>query len=358
MVASKTAQLASAAAQRVWNAAMNANPIGLIITAIGLVVSAIVTLWNKNEGFRKFITAAWEGIKTVFVTVKDAIGNALQWVWDKIKLVFSFSPLGIIIQHWDEIVAFFSSIGEKIGEIFSTAGTWLWEKGSAIIQGLWLGIQAVWNTVTSWVSSIGTKIKDAVGDAALWLFDKGKNTITGLKTGITSTWNTITSWASSIGTKIKDAVGDLKNLLKNAGKDIIQGLWNGLKEKWEAAKKWVTGIGDWIKEHKGPKAYDLALLVPAGGWIMQGLQKGLANAIPDLKRQLHQISQTITKNIHPDINPTLTAQTLNHAATATIGTSPAPTPITINLNGEVITGDAGRWIAKALEDYHRRGGRR
>jgi len=34
-------------------------------------------------------------------------------------------------------------------------------------------------------------------------------------------------------------------------------------------------MGSWIASHKGPKEYDLKLLVPNGGWIMQGLMNGL-----------------------------------------------------------------------------------
>ena len=40
--------------QMAWNLALNANPIGLIITAVVGLVSAIVVLWNKCEGFRNF----------------------------------------------------------------------------------------------------------------------------------------------------------------------------------------------------------------------------------------------------------------------------------------------------------------
>lgn len=50
-------------AQKGLNAAMRANPIGLIITAIGLLVTAFVTLWNKCEGFRNF----WKGFINLLI---------------------------------------------------------------------------------------------------------------------------------------------------------------------------------------------------------------------------------------------------------------------------------------------------
>lgn len=97
-------------------------------------------------------------------------------------------------------------------------------------------------------------------------------------------------WFRDIPSKIKDFFADAPNLLKSAGKNIIDGFLNGLKGAFESVKDFVGSIGDWIADHKGPKAYDLALLVPAGGWIMAGLQEGLRSAMPDLTRTIEHIT--------------------------------------------------------------------
>ena len=78
-----------------------------------------------------------------------------------------------------------------------------------------------------------------------------------------------------IPNKIVSALGDLGSLLYDAGSQIISGLLAGLKGKFNEVKDWVGGVGTWIADHKGPKAYDLQLLVPNGSWIMQGLSEGL-----------------------------------------------------------------------------------
>ena len=64
------------------NATMAANPIGLIITAIGLLVAAFIYLWNNCEGFREFWINLWEKVKEIAVTVWNAIKDFFVSVWE------------------------------------------------------------------------------------------------------------------------------------------------------------------------------------------------------------------------------------------------------------------------------------
>ncbi len=58
------------AAVKIWtayqwllNVALIANPIGLVVMAIGALIGAVVYAWNNFEGFRGFIMGMWEVIK-------------------------------------------------------------------------------------------------------------------------------------------------------------------------------------------------------------------------------------------------------------------------------------------------------
>ena len=128
----------------------------------------------------------------------------------------------------------------------------------------------------------------------------------------------------------------------------MSGLWNGLKSKWESVKSWVGGLGSWIAGHKGPKSYDLRLLVPAGGWIMQGLSQGLTRQLPALRKTLANVTATVAGT---QFEP-LTAGTIGRTTTPTGGVS-----ITVNTG----VGDPhaiAREIQAVLYRYNRANGGR
>ena len=69
-------------AQWLLNAALNANPIGLVITVIAALVAAVVYCWNKFAGFRAFILTMWNTMK--------GFGNIIkEYVIDRLKTLLS-----------------------------------------------------------------------------------------------------------------------------------------------------------------------------------------------------------------------------------------------------------------------------
>lgn len=58
------------------NAAMLANPIGIVVALLAGLVAAFVYLWNNCEGFRKFWLNLWD-------KVKSATSSAVSWISGK-----------------------------------------------------------------------------------------------------------------------------------------------------------------------------------------------------------------------------------------------------------------------------------
>lgn len=80
-------------AQKGLNAAFKANPIGLVVTAIGLLVTAFVTLWNKCEGFRNFFIGLWESIKDACSSAYDFIAELFADIAEFMK-----TPINAVIE--------------------------------------------------------------------------------------------------------------------------------------------------------------------------------------------------------------------------------------------------------------------
>lgn len=57
--------------QWLLNAALNANPIGIVITAVAALVAGIIYCWNKFAGFRAFLLTLWSVIKGLGGIIKD-----------------------------------------------------------------------------------------------------------------------------------------------------------------------------------------------------------------------------------------------------------------------------------------------
>lgn len=101
MFASAAATGAMTAAQWLLNAALNANPIGIIIVALLALVGAIVWAWNNVDWFRDAVLTAWEWIK-----------NAISWAWENVILPILtwfgqlFSALGAgIMWVWNNVMS-------------------------------------------------------------------------------------------------------------------------------------------------------------------------------------------------------------------------------------------------------------
>lgn len=160
IVAYKTAVSIATGVQWALNAAMNANPIGLIITAIGALIGIGVVLY-KN----------WAQISAWFVGIWNKIKDGASWCWEGIKGFFSSAGewfMGLwngikdtAVFLWEGIKNVFSAVGEWFGGVFNSARNAVYSAFSNVVGFF----QNIWNTIKSMFSSIGTAIADGISGA-------------------------------------------------------------------------------------------------------------------------------------------------------------------------------------------------
>lgn len=115
------------------NIAMNANPIGIIITAIGLLTIAIVKLWGNFDGFRAFWKSAWMSIKKVFTNVIGVFFDYINMFVGAMKSLREAMSNPLSIGSWKKAVNDVGGIvknffGEQKERVKTFAKEWSEEK--------------------------------------------------------------------------------------------------------------------------------------------------------------------------------------------------------------------------------------
>jgi DNA anti-recombination protein RmuC len=78
--------------QKALNVAMKANPIGLIVSGVTLLIGGFVMLWNKSEMFRKIMIAIGKAGLTAFAAIIRVLGKVGETL---LKVVFA--PLKAVL---------------------------------------------------------------------------------------------------------------------------------------------------------------------------------------------------------------------------------------------------------------------
>ena len=73
-------------AQTLFNAVLNANPIGLVVVALAALTAALVYAYEHSEKFREIVNAAFNTVKDTAQSVATIVGAAFRIVFDGIKL--------------------------------------------------------------------------------------------------------------------------------------------------------------------------------------------------------------------------------------------------------------------------------
>lgn len=121
--------------QLTLNAAMAANPIGIIITAVFALVAAFVALYNNNEKFREGVITVWTAIKDFIVSVVEFLTPIFKPFVDAVKLHF-FAIWDVVKIVWNQITNYFVMVFNVIKNLFKAF--------TSILSGDW---QSAWEAI-------------------------------------------------------------------------------------------------------------------------------------------------------------------------------------------------------------------
>lgn len=275
-----------AAAQWLLNAALTANPIGLIVVGIGALIAGIVLAWRHSETFRTVVTAAWSGIKVATVATFDVVKKVIATAFKLIARVFlNFTGPGLIIKHWNTIRAVTTAAWGAIrGAVSGAVGAIKTKVGQAV--GFFVALPG---QIVGALAGIGGK-----------LVQKGRDLVQGFINGI-----------KEAPGKIKDALlgllpGPLKKfagklglaspskLFRRWGRWTVDGYNGGVRDRYAASAttmdRWAGGVA--AGAAKSLKKRNIKL-TSAGAMLIEGLVKGIDSRKVKLKNALGKVADYV-----------------------------------------------------------------
>lgn len=237
------------------NMAFNANPIGLIVTAIGLLVAGFIYLWNTSEGFRNFWIGLWEGIKSAVSnawnaivgfftkTIPDSINTVINWFTNLPQKVYEifwdfFQPIEDVF--WDLYEKITAIIEESIENIIKTLKDW----GKNIATFFTETIPQLWNGLIDWFTNLPYNIGYALGYALGTIIQWGMNVWNYLVTNVPI-------WINNIGMFFSELPGKIWNYLLQ----IIESIGNWGQQMWDTAitaiSNMINDISNWFSQLPG-----------------------------------------------------------------------------------------------------------
>lgn len=313
---------AATAVQLAFSAALDANPIGMLVVAIGAVVAALTwfftqtetgkRLWNSFatwfmgiwnqistacrpilQAVATFITQTMSQIQQIWQTGWTLIATVLQNVWNTIGPIIMTALTAIItgIQTFIATITPLLQAGiQNIQTIFQTATT--------IISTVWNGL---WNTITTVVQGTWTIITTIISTALAVIQGIIQLALAVVNGNWSAAWSAIQGIASAVWGGIQGVVsagvGMVSGVVSAACstiRSVWAALWNGVRSI--VSSVWggivgtvsnmvgrvgsvVSGIGGTVRSAVSGAG---SWLVDAGRNIIQGLINGITGMVGSL----------------------------------------------------------------------------
>lgn len=243
---------AGSVAQWALNVAMKANPIGIVITLISLLVGAIIWVATQTTFFQD----AWAVMST-------AVGNAFTWLWENAIKPVVDAVVGAFTWLYDNVLApIFTGVMIYVG-LWAAIFEWLWNTAiSPVVNAIGAGFRWLQTNVIAPVSKVIGNIIRGVGDVFRWLWQNGVkpqidavgNAFRWLQTNIIQPVSTAISTAlRAVGSTVASVFGGIAGFIRGAFQaalGAVRGPVNGIIGLVNSVIDRLNGISvkipDWV----------------------------------------------------------------------------------------------------------------
>lgn len=297
----------AAAGQWVLNAAMNANPIVLVVTAIGALVAALVWFFTQTETGRKawasftsFLSSAWQSVVSFVTSLGQNIANFFtQTIPNAIQSV---------IQWFQQLP---SAIGTALSNLITSIGTWAVSFGQSALQAGQQFVSNIANFLTNLPATIAYWLAYGITFVVLWAAQLGSQAISAgqqflanlgtffvqlpgnIWNWLTSTVASVASWAaqmganalsagswflSNVGTFISQLPANVGSWLSGAVSAAASFVGRMASNAVNAGSRFLSSIGSYISQVPGRIGAGLSGAISAVGSFASSMASGALRA--------------------------------------------------------------------------------
>ena len=253
----------AAAGQWVLNAAMNANPIVLMVTAIAALVSALVWFFTQTETGRKawaaftsFLSSAWQSVVSFVTGLGQNIANFFtQTIPNAIQSV---------IQWFQQLP---SAIGTALSNLITSIGTWAVSFGQSALQA---GQQFLTNLGTFLMQlpgNIWNWLTSTVASVASWAAQMGANALSAGSQFLSNVGTFISQLPSNVGSWLSGAISAAASFVGQMASNAVN-----------AGSRFLSSIGSYISQVPGRIGAGLSGAISAVGSFASSMASGALRA--------------------------------------------------------------------------------
>ncbi|PTF09223.1 phage tail tape measure protein [Staphylococcus cohnii] len=314
------------------------GPIGIVITAIGLLVAGITHLWRTNATFRNIVMSVWQSIQTkimsVVVSITSIIRNNIPLIkgvfsntfngvrnivkgslnivlgiakvfsglftgnfrkmWSGVQQIFSgfirvikgifqASFVGQIVRlaiiMGTKIKGTFSNLAKVSRVIFSALGTWMSKKWTSIKDNTVGKAKLLWSGVKAWWSNLGKNTRATMNSIGSFMSKKWQSIKSGTVNKAKATWSGVKGWWSNLNKNTRATMNSVGKFMSSKWSSIKSNTVNRAKNTWSGVK------GAWGSLSKGTRK----VMSSVGSFMSnkwRGIKNSTVNLVTGMKNQV------------------------------------------------------------------------